>query len=82
MHTFWKKERKNEQAQQLPSLHGRSGTPNSLKEKKKKNEPIVSLHEKSDKPNSGKRKNAWPFMEDQSHLTLGKKKKNEPSTMG
>jgi len=69
MHTFWKtnkqtnnnnnrkkntKKKSKEQAQQRPSLHGRSDTPNSWKEKKKKNEPIVSLHEKS---NSGKK--AW-----------------------
>jgi len=40
MHTFWKKKRKNkkkEQAQQPLSLHGRSDTPNSWKEKKNKN---------------------------------------------
>jgi len=38
---------------------------------------IVSLHEKPDKPNFGKKKQSLqpPFMEDQSHLTLGKKKK-------
>ena len=43
---------------------------------KEKNEPIASLHEKSEKPNPGRKKKAWqpPFMEDQSHLTQGKKK--------
>jgi len=37
---------------------------------------IVSLDEKPDKPNFGKKKQSLqpPFMEDQSHLTLGKKK--------
>jgi len=41
---------------------------------------VVSRHEKSNKPNSGKKNKkpgSPPFMEDQSHLTLGKKKKQE-----
>ena len=46
------KEKKKEQAQQPPSLHGRSDTPN-LTFGKKRGEPIVFLHETSDKPNSG-----------------------------
>jgi len=75
------KERKKEQAQHPPSLHGRSDTPNYWKERRrKKKEPIVSLSEKSDQPNSGKRKKKKkkalqpPFMEDQSNPYSGGKK--------
>jgi len=37
---------------------------------------ISSSLPKSEKPNSGKKKKAWqpPFMEDQSHLSVGKEK--------
>ena len=73
---FGKRKEKREHAQQPPSLHTRLDTPNSWKEMKKKNQPIFFLHEKSDKANSVKKeKKAWqlPFVEDQSHLTLGKK---------
>jgi len=43
MHTFWKKKNKKEQAQQPSSLHGRSDTPNSWKEKKKKQMSLTVL---------------------------------------
>ena len=45
MPIFWIKKKK-EQAQQPPSLHGKSDTSNSWKEKKRKSQPIVSLHGK------------------------------------
>ena len=78
MHTFWKKKRKKRtrSAASLPPYKT-----NSWKEKKKKNQPIFFLHEKSDKANSVKKeKKAWqlPFVEDQSHLTLGKKRMSPP----
>jgi len=52
---FGKRKEKREHAQQPPSLNARLDTPNSWKEKKKKNEPIFFLHEKSDKANSVKK---------------------------
>jgi len=42
---FGKRKEKREHAQQPPSLNARLDTPNSWKEKKKKNEHIFFLHE-------------------------------------
>ena len=69
-----------------PSMEDHADTPNSWKEKKNKNELTVSLHMHDLKSETNlslekiiiKKAFQPPFMEDQTHLTLGK---NEPSTI-
>ena len=54
MHTFCKKKRKLEQAQQPPSMEGQPHL--TLGKKRRKNYPTDSLHQNSDTTNSGENK--------------------------